>query len=192
MKLGFEVEVREAEASGHEPTLRGVMLVEGRAASGGRREVFTPGSVEWPAAGVVVRTEHRGKAEARGLVVRQSDGRLTVTARATSAIREAVKAGKRYMSVEFHSIEERTTAGGVREVLRASLTRPRSWRLRSTTSRWRKSASGSIGVGYGCNANGRTVGRRAAYRSDGGGDRRRQTFAHHGKHDRGEVRAYCA
>ena len=119
MRVGFEVEVREAEAAGHAPMLRGTMLQEGRAASGGRREVFTPGSVEWPAGGVVVRTEHRGKAEARGLVVRQSDGRLTVTARATSAIREAVKAGKRYMSVEFHSIEERTTAGGVREVLRA-------------------------------------------------------------------------
>ena len=119
MRLGFEVEVREEEAAGHEPTLRGVMLIEGRAASGGRREVFTPGSVEWPAAGVVVRTEHRGKAETRGLVVRQSDGRLTVTAKATSAIREAVKAGKRFMSVEFMSIEERTTSGGVREVLRA-------------------------------------------------------------------------
>ena len=78
------------------------MLQEGRAASGGRREVFTPGSVEWPAAGVVVRTEHRGKAETRGLVVRQSDGRLTITARATRPIlrRVGILMGRSRASVE--------------------------------------------------------------------------------------------
>ena len=48
MKYSFEVEVREAERAGYEPTLRGVMLTEGRAASGGRAEVFAPGSVSWP------------------------------------------------------------------------------------------------------------------------------------------------
>ena len=121
MKIGFEVEVRESDKPGYEPTLRGVMLQEGRAASGGRSEVFTPGSVSWPHDGVLILTEHRGKAEARGQVVRERDGRLTISARATEAIREAVKAGKRYMSVEFRSIEERTTAGGVRELLRAAV-----------------------------------------------------------------------
>ena len=30
-----------------------------------------------------------------------------------------MKAGKRFMSVEFQAVEERTTAGGVRELLRA-------------------------------------------------------------------------
>ena len=119
MKIGFEVEVRESEKPGYEPTLRGVMLQEGRAASGGLREVFTPGSVSWPHDGVAILTEHRGKVEARGQVVRERDGRLTISARATEAIREAVKAGKRYMSVEFRSIEERVTQGGVRELLRA-------------------------------------------------------------------------
>ena len=119
MRIGFEVEIREAEKPGYEPTLRGTMLQEGRAASGGRAEVFTPGSVEWPSEGVVVRTVHRGKAETRGQVVRERDGRLTLTARATDAIREAVRAGKRYMSIEFQAVEERTTAGGVRELLRA-------------------------------------------------------------------------
>ena len=64
MKIGFEVEVRESDKPGYEPTLRGVMLQEGRAASGGRAEVFTPGSVEWPSEGVVVR--HRAPGQVRG------------------------------------------------------------------------------------------------------------------------------
>ena len=119
MKTSFEVEIRESEKPGYEPTLRGVMLTEGRAASGGRAEVFTNGSVTWPQDGVAILLEHRGKVEAQGQVVRERDGRLTISARATEAIREAVKAGKRYMSVEFRSIEERTTKGGVRELLRA-------------------------------------------------------------------------
>ena len=119
MKTSFEVEIRESETPGYEPSLRGVMLTEGRAASGGRAEVFTNGSVTWPQDGVAILLEHRGKVEARGQVVRERDGRLTLTARATEGIREAVGAGKRFMSVEFRSIEERTTAGGVRELLRA-------------------------------------------------------------------------
>lgn len=113
----FEVEIREQV--GREPTLYGVMIQEGRAASGGRREVFAPGAIEWPSQGVGVLTEHRGAVETRGHVVRERDGRLTLTARATDAIRRAVDEGKRFMSVEFKALEERTTKGGVREILRA-------------------------------------------------------------------------
>ncbi len=88
--------------------LRGVILTEGRAASGGRAELFAPGSVVWPSDGIGILTEHR------------ATGEIRVEARATDAIRRAVDvAGRRYMSVEFHAQEERTTAGGVREVLRA-------------------------------------------------------------------------
>ena len=113
MRHGFEVEIRE---DGRE--LRGVMIQEGRAASE-RRELFAPGSVEWPSEGVAVLTEHRGPVETRAQVVRESDGRLTITARATDAIRAAVEAGKRYMSVEFRSLAETRTAGGIREITRA-------------------------------------------------------------------------
>ena len=113
---GFEVEVRERE--GREPTLHGTMLQEGRAASE-RRELFSPGAVEWPSAGVAVLTEHRGQVETRAQVVRQRDGRLTLTARATDGIRAAVAAGKRFMSVEFRSLAETRTAGGIREITRA-------------------------------------------------------------------------
>lgn len=119
MRHDFEVEIREAERPGYEPILRGTMLTEGRAASGGRREVFAPGSVEWPSEGVAVRTEHRGETETRAQVIRQRDGRLTITGRATEAIQDAIAAGRRFMSVEFLAREERTTSGGVREILRA-------------------------------------------------------------------------
>ena len=67
-------------------------------------------------------------------VVRERDGRLTITARATEGIREAVASGKRFLSVEFRSIEERTTAGGVRELLTGRRGRGRAWcRAPSTT-----------------------------------------------------------
>ena len=113
---GAAVEVRAATEG---PTLHGVMVTEGRAASGGRREVFAPGAVEWPSEGVGILLAHRQAPEVRAVAAREPDGRITVRAPATPAIREAVEAGRRFMSVEFHALEERTTAGGVREVLRA-------------------------------------------------------------------------
>ena len=112
-----EIEIREQ--TGREPTLHGVIIQEGRAATGGRREVFAPGAVEWPTAGVGIMLKHRGAIETRGQVIRGRDGRLTLTARATDEIRQAVADGKRYMSVEFTALNERTTKGGVREILRA-------------------------------------------------------------------------
>ena len=122
-RVSFEVEVRAARA-GREPTLYGVMLQEGRAASGGRAEVFAPGSVSWPHSGVEVTVGHRAaEVEARAHPVRRRDGRLTLAARATARVREAVEAGARFMSVEFVSLRERRTAGGVREILAALVTR---------------------------------------------------------------------
>ena len=117
MIRGFEVEVREARP-GREPTLRGVMLQEGRVASE-RREVFAPYAVAWPSTGVAILTEHRGAVETRAQVVRGRDGRLSVIGRATEAIQEAIEAGRRFLSVEFRAIDEHTTAGGVREIRRA-------------------------------------------------------------------------
>ena len=115
--MDFAIEIREQ--AGREPTLYGVMIQEGRAASGGLREVFAPGSIEWPNAGVAILTEHKGEIETRGAVVRESDGRLALTATATAGIQGAVKDGKRFLSVEFRSLRERTTKGGIREILRA-------------------------------------------------------------------------
>lgn len=115
MRRASPVEIREADGGPH---LYGVLIQEGRAARR-RREVFAPGSVEWPAAGVGVLTRHHGKPEVRAVPTREADGRITLKARATDAIRAAVESGRRFMSVEFHALRERRTEGGIREVLRA-------------------------------------------------------------------------
>ena len=115
MRRASPVEIREADGGRH---LYGVIVQEGRAARR-RREVFAPGAVEWPAAGVGILTRHHGDPEARAVPVRESDGRITIKARATEAVREAVAAGRRFMSVEFHALRERRTEGGIREILRA-------------------------------------------------------------------------
>ncbi|MCY3812452.1 MAG: hypothetical protein OXH15_11705 [Gammaproteobacteria bacterium] len=107
-------EIREAGGE-----LHGTILTEGRAASGGLAEVFAPGSVTWPANGIAILTEHRGKPETRAFPHRAPNGELQVRARATEAIRAAIGQGKTYMSVEFHGVETRTTLGGVREILSA-------------------------------------------------------------------------
>lgn len=120
MKTTFEIELRN---EGREPELHGTMLTEGRAASGGRAEVFAPGSVQWPELGVEIAPGHDLASESRAHPVRQRDGRLTLRARATEKLREAVEAGARFMSVEFHALEERTTRGGVREILSAMVKR---------------------------------------------------------------------
>ncbi|MCY4360809.1 MAG: hypothetical protein OXE42_01290 [Gammaproteobacteria bacterium] len=116
MKHSFEIEIRQAAEGGE---LHGVMLTEGRAASGGRAELFAPGSVQWPSEGVEIAPGHKLPSETRAHPVRQRDGSLTLRTRATDALRAAVQAGRRFMSVEFHALEERTTAGGVREILKA-------------------------------------------------------------------------
>ena len=110
-------EIRAAEDG--TPRFRGVMLQEGRAATGGRREVFAPGSAEWPSGGVGILLAHRETPAMRAAASRESDGRIIVEGDAIPEIREAVEGGRKYMSVEFHALQERTTKGGVREILRA-------------------------------------------------------------------------
>ena len=108
------VEVREEGGE-----LHGTILQEGRAASGGRAEVFAPGSVTWPAEGVGILAGHRGAELARAYPHRDKDGRITVRAQASDAIKATIASGKRFMSVEFRALDERTTKGGIREILRA-------------------------------------------------------------------------
>ena len=114
--IPVSVEIREVEGV---PRLHGVILQEGRAAAGGRAEVFTPGAVLWPDTGIAIRTEHRGRAEAHALPQRQPDGSIAIAAKATPAIIAAVNAGRTSMSVEFVALRETRTAGGVRELTRA-------------------------------------------------------------------------
>ena len=109
------VEVREADDG---PKLRGTILQEGRAAQGGRAELFSPFSVVWPSDGIAVLGEHRGTELARAVPIRDADGSLRIEANATPAILAAY-ATRKFFSVEFHAIREVRTAGGVREIQRA-------------------------------------------------------------------------
>ena len=109
------VEVRES-ADG--PMLRGVVLQEGRAARGGRAEVFAPLSVIWPSDGIALLGEHRGSELGRAVPCRDADGALRIETPATPAILAAY-ATRKYFSVEFQSLREIRTAGGVREIQRA-------------------------------------------------------------------------
>lgn len=106
-------ELREAGESFH-----GVILTEGRAASGGRAEVFVPGSLVWPEAGISITDGHGGDRLASAVPAR-AEGEIRITAPATDSLRQAVAAGRKFMSIEFRSLSERQTRGGVREVLRA-------------------------------------------------------------------------
>ena len=109
------VELREADDG---PMLRGVVLQEGRAAQGGRAEVFAPLSVVWPSDGIALLGEHRGSELARAVPIRDADGSLRVETRATEAILDAYKTRK-FFSVEFRSLREVRTSGGIREIQRA-------------------------------------------------------------------------
>ena len=113
----------ECRASEDGPTLYMLALTEGRAARGGLAEVWAPGSACWPADGIEVRTEHRaqgGPGEARAVPTRAGN-EIRVEVRATDKLRRAVDGGKKYASVEFHSLAEVRTASGVREIERALL-----------------------------------------------------------------------
>ena len=120
MKTSFAIELRESSRAGYEPSLHAVVVVEGRASSDPDiKEVFVNGSVKWPSDGIAIRTEHGGQVETRAQPVRARDGSISIVARATSAIKAAVAAGKTRASVEFHALESRRTGSGIREVISA-------------------------------------------------------------------------
>ena len=108
----------EVRASAEGPRLHGVILTEGRAARGGRAELFAPGAVVWPADGIAIRAEHLGPEIARAVPTRDGT-EIRVSAPASPDVFQAVKSGRRWMSVEFHSIAESRTPAGVREITRA-------------------------------------------------------------------------
>ena len=115
LKYFVPVELREASGG---PTLSGTILQEGRAASGGRAEVFAPLSVVWPSGGIALLGEHRGEALAHAVPARDEDGSLRISTPATPAILEAY-ASRKFFSVEFVAIAEIRTKSGTREITRA-------------------------------------------------------------------------
>ena len=110
-----DVEVRAGESG---PYLHGVILAEGRAATGGRAELFAPGSVMWPSEGIAIRAQHRG-AELMRAMPSRVDNEIRIEAPATDAVAAEIRGGKKHMSVEFLAMEEQRTRGGVREIRKA-------------------------------------------------------------------------
>ena len=116
--LAGELEVRASESG---PRIHAVILQEGRASTGHRHELFAAGAVQWPAEGIVLLVRHHGEPGALALPSREPDGRIVV-APATPALFAAVHAGKRFASVEFFALEERTARRAFGEVQRALVT----------------------------------------------------------------------
>ena len=115
--LNCPVEVRES-ASG--PMLHGVLIQEGRAASA-RAEVFAPLSLVWASEGVAVRAEHRGVEVTRAIPTREANGEISIATPAPPALVAAFNEGRKFLSIEFHSVQETRSAAGVREIQQAFL-----------------------------------------------------------------------
>ena len=112
------VELREADG---ERRLHATIVQEGRAARGGRAELFAPNSIQWPSNGIAIKTVHLGQTETRAMPTRRPDGRIQVAVKATPGLLAAYEGGKRSMSIEFRSIQDDVTTAGVREIQGALL-----------------------------------------------------------------------
>ena len=111
------IELRESEAG---PTLHGVLIQEGRAASV-RAEVFAPLSLVWASEGVAIRAEHLGAEDSRAIPTRQANGEIRIAAPASPALVAAYNEGRKFLSIEFHSLRETRSKAGVREIQSAFL-----------------------------------------------------------------------
>ena len=111
------IELRESEGG---PTLHGVLIQEGRAASA-RAEIFAPGSLQWSAEGIALRAEHLGAEDSRAIPTREANGEITIAAPASAALVAAFNEGRKFLSIEFHSLKETRSAAGVREIQSAFL-----------------------------------------------------------------------
>ena len=116
-KLHCPVEIRELKDG---PMLHGVLIQEGRAASV-RPEVFAPGSLVWSATGIALRAKHLGAEDSRAIPTREANGEIRIAAPASAAIVAAFNEGRRFLSIEFHALQETRSKSGVREIQQAFL-----------------------------------------------------------------------
>ena len=115
--LHCAVEIRETNGG---PTLHGVLIQEGRAASA-RAEVFAPLSLVWASEGIALRAEHLGAEASRAIPTREANGEIRIAAPASAAIVGAFNEGRRFLSIEFHSLAETRNTSGIREMQSAFL-----------------------------------------------------------------------
>ena len=100
--------------------LHGVLIQEGRAASV-RAEVFAPLSLVWASNGIAIRAKHLGVEDSRAIPTREANGEIRIEAPASAAIVAAFNEGRRFLSIEFHAVQETRSAAGVREIQQAFL-----------------------------------------------------------------------
>ena len=115
--LHCPVEIRETNGG---PTLHGILIQEGRAASS-RPEVFAPLSLVWASTGIAIRSKHLGAEDSRAIPTREANGEIRIAAPASAAIVAAFNEGRRFLSIEFHSLAESRSTSGVREMQSAFL-----------------------------------------------------------------------
>ena len=118
VEIRSAVEIRDSDDASP-GRIVGTILEQGRVASD-RREVFTVGSVRWPANGIRILAEHRGRQVMRVVPVQDGsrlriDAPLPDTAIGREVAAEIRSGRKTGLSVEFYSTEERTVQG-VREI----------------------------------------------------------------------------
>ena len=113
MELRRHIELRQRGKR-----LEGVIVQEGRAASV-RKEIFTPGSVQWSANGINLRAGHGGRSVAVAFPERRSSGEISISVPINSGILSALDKHGNGLSVEFIALEERSLRSGIREIRRA-------------------------------------------------------------------------
>ena len=116
-EIRCKIEIRAAADS--PGRVVGTILELGRIASD-RAEVFTPNSVQWPAAGLRLLSEHRGREVMKVMPTVEGseiriDAPLPDTSLARSLAAEIRSGKKRGLSVEFYPSDEADVAG-VREI----------------------------------------------------------------------------
>ena len=95
--------------------LHGVLIQEGRAASA-RAEVFAPGSLVWGSEGVAIRAAHLAGEDSRAIPTREKNGEIRIAAPASPALVAAYNEGRKFLSIEFHALQETRSKAGVREI----------------------------------------------------------------------------
>ena len=111
------VELREAKDG---PQLSGILIQEGRVATM-RAEIFAPGSLVWASDGIALRSKHLGAEDSRAVPTRESNGEIRIAAPASAALVAAFAEGRKFLSIEFHALQETRSAAGVREIQQAFL-----------------------------------------------------------------------
>ena len=115
--INVPLEIRESDDGAH---LNGIIVQEGRAGTA-RKELFTPGSLVWPAEGIPIRDTHLKGEVGRAVPTRHPGGEIRIRLKATPEIRSAYESGKKFLSAEMFVMHESRAAGNIREIESAML-----------------------------------------------------------------------